>query len=360
MVHAVASSPSMESPGVTLDDKIGFLSVPESWPGPTSRVTLVETHHAWLFMTDHYVYKMKKPFRAGGISYCSLASRHRLCLDEYNLNRALAADTYLGVVPLVLTNTGRLAVNGEGTAVEWLVKMRRLPHSRSLTVMALEDRLTDDHVAGFIRKLARFHERAPVCRFEQRYGQRLRDRLEFWHWELVRCRFGSPEPLPELMAAQLEYVETRSGTLEARQGKNHVRSVHGDLRPEHVFILEDGEPQVIDCLEFDPELRKLDVAAELAYFAMECRHAALPRVAARSVSEYHRCRPGVLGPDHLLNFYASLAATVRAGLMAWRSLEAPGSGEWCERAHAYLGAARHYIEKAQGDVSCKSARTGIE
>lgn len=348
MANAVASSPLIDSPGVSLDDKISFLAVPESWPGHTSRVALVETHHAWLFMTDRYVYKMKKPFRAGGISYSSLESRHRLCLDEYNLNRALAADTYLGVVPLVLTKTGQLAVNGEGTAVEWLVKMHRLPESRTVTALALENRLTDDHVASFVRKLARFHERAPVCRFEPGgYGQRLRDRLEFWHWELVRCRLGPPEPLPELMAEQLEYIEAKSGTLEARQRNNHVRSVHGDLRPEHVFILEDKEPQVIDCLEFDPELRKLDVAAELAYFAMECRHAGLPRVAARSVSEYHRCRPGALGPEHLLDFYASLAATVRAGLMAWRSLETPGSGEWCERARAYLGAARHYIEKAR-------------
>ena len=348
MASAVASSPSIESPGISLDDKISFLSAPENWPGQRSRVTRVETHHAWLFMTDCYVYKLKKPFRAGSISYSSLESRHRLCVDEYNLNRALAADTYLGVVPLVLTETGQLAVNGEGTAVEWLVKMHRLPESRTLTALALENRLTDAHVAKFVRKLARFHERAPVCRFAQgSYARQLRERLEFWHWELVHCRFGPPELLPALMAAQLEYVGTESGTLEARQRNSHVRSVHGDLRPEHVFILEDKEPQVIDCLEFDPELRKLDVAAELAYFAMECRHAGLPRVAARSVSEYHRCRPDTLGPEHLLNFYASLAATVRAGLMAWRSLETPGSGEWCERACAYLGAARHYIEKAR-------------
>lgn len=344
----MVSSPSIASSGVSLDDKIGFLSAAGNWPGHTSRVTLVQTHHAWLFMTDRYVYKMKKPFRAGGISYSSLEARHRLCLDEYRLNRALAAHTYLGVVPLVLEKTGNLAVSGEGKVVEWLVKMRRLPDSRVLPVLAREDRLTDAHLAAFIRKLARFHERAPECRFEPGgYTRRLRERLEFWHWELLRWRLGAPEALPAIMAAQLEYVDARSGLLEARQREHHVRNVHGDLRPEHVFILEDEEPQVIDCLEFDPGLRKLDVAAELAYFTMECRHAGLSRVAGRCISEYRECRPGSLGPDHLLDFYASLAATVRAGLMAWRSLETPGSGEWCERARAYLGAARHYIERTQ-------------
>ena len=348
MVNAVVSPPSVASSGVSLDDKIAFLSEPKNWPGHPSRVSLVQTHHAWLFMTDRYVYKMKKPFRAGGISYSSLEARHRLCLDEYRLNRALAAQTYLGVVPLVLEKTGSLAVSGEGKVVEWLVKMRRLPDARMLAVMAREDRLTDAHVAAVIRKLSRFHERAPACRFEQEgYARRLRDRLEFWHWELVRWRLGAPEGLPGVMAAQLRYVYTRAGLLEARQRERHVRSVHGDLRPEHVFILDDEEPQIIDCLEFDPDLRKLDVAAELAYFTMECRHAGLSHVAARCIAEYRECRPGSLGPDHLLDFYASLAATVRAGLMAWRSLETPGRGEWCQRARAYLGAARHYIEKTQ-------------
>lgn len=330
------------------DHKIGFLSRPESWPDRTRRVSVLETHHAWLFMTDRYVYKMKKPFRAGGMNFSSLESRHRLCLDECRLNRQLAAHTYLGVVSLVLTKSGSLAVGREGTVVEWLVKMRRLPESRVLTALAADDRLTNEHIAKFVGKLSRFHELAPVCRFEPgAYGERLLDRLEWWYPELLRCGIGSAEPLPELVAAQLKYLDVHGELLESRQRDAYVRIVHGDLRPEHVYILEDEEPQIIDCLEFDVELRQLDVAAELAYFAMECRHAGLERVAGQCISEYRRCRPAALEPAHLMDFYASLAATIRAGLVARRSLEPPHSGAWCERARAYLGAARHYIEKAE-------------
>lgn len=341
-------SQTLEPSRFSLDDKIGFLSTPEGWPGRTRRVSVLQTHHAWLFMTDRYVYKMKKPFRAGGMNFSSLESRHRLCLDEYRLNRQLAAHTYLGVVPLVRTKTGNLAVEEEGTVVEWLVKMRRLPESRMITALATDDRLTNAQVADFIRKLSRFHELAPACRFEPgAYSERLQDHLESWHRELLRCEIGWSEPLPGFVAAQLKYLGVHSELLESRQREGHVRIVHGDLRPEHVFILENDEPQIIDCLEFDVELRKLDVAAELAYFKMECRHAGFARLAGRCISEYRKCRPGALEPEHLMDFYASLAATVRAGLMAWRSLEAPGSGEWCERARAYLGDARHYIEKGE-------------
>lgn len=347
MTGARASSQTLDASRVSLDDKIGFLSAPESWPGRIGHVTVVQTHHAWLFMTDRHVYKMKKPFRAGGMNFSSLESRHRLCLEEYNLNRALAEQTYLGVVPLVLTAKGYLAVGVDGTIVEWLLQMRRLPEMRSLPALAGDDRLTDAHVAEFVHKLARFHSLAPVCRFEPgAYATKMHERLEFWHRQLVRCRLGWSEPRPGLIAAQMEYLDVHRGLLESRTREHRIRSVHGDLRPEHVFFPENEEPQIIDCLEFDAELRQLDIAAELAYFAMECRHAGFPRVASRCLAEYRRRQPGSLGPAHLIDFYASFAATVRAGLMGWRALETPQSGDWCERARAYIGAARHYIEKA--------------
>jgi hypothetical protein len=232
-------SQTFEPSRLSLDDKIGFLSTPESWPGRTRRISVLQTHHAWLFMTDRYVYKMKKPFRAGGMNFSSLESRHRLCLDEYRLNRQLAAHTYLGVVPMVLTKTGNLAVDEEGTIVEWLVKMRRLPESRMLTALATDDRLTNAHVTDFIRKLSQFHELAPACRFEPgAYGKRLQDHLDSWHRELSRCEIGWSKPLPGLAAAQLKYLDVYSELLESRQREGHVRNVHGDLRPEHVFILE--------------------------------------------------------------------------------------------------------------------------
>lgn len=340
-------SQTLQRRGVSVDDKIGFLATPESWPGHTRHVIVVQTHHAWLFMTDRHVYKMKKPFRAGGMDFSALESRRQLCLDEYRLNRVLAGHTYLGVVPLVLTESRGLALNVAGTVVEWLVKMRRLPESRMLPVLTGEHRLTDAHMADFVRKLSRFHKRAPECVFEPgAYAAKLRNRLEFWHRELRRCRLGWPELPPGLVAAQHAYLDEHDELLETRQRDGCVRSVHGDLRPEHVFILEDIEPQIIDCLEFDAELRQLDIAAELAHFAMECRHLGLPRLARWCVSEYRRREPASLGRRHLAEFYASVAATVRAGLMAWRVIET-GSPEWGERTAAYLGAARHYIERAR-------------
>jgi aminoglycoside phosphotransferase family enzyme len=342
------SSRSVEPSSVTLADKIAFLATPESWLERTACVSVVETHHAWLFMTNRHVYKMKKPFRTGGRDFSSLESRRVLCLDEYRLNRRLAARTYLGVVPLVLKNTGGLALDEAGTVVEWLVKMKRLPETRMLPMLAAEGCVTDSDITRLARKLSRFHDHAPVCRFEKgAYGARLRNSLEFWRTELERCRLELPrEPAGRLMAAQSDYLNVRSELIESRQREGRIRIIHGDLRPEHIFMLEDAEPEIIDCLEFDVDLRRLDCAAELAYFAMECRHAGFEWLGKACIVEYRKERADSAGPGHLVAFYASLAATVRAGLMAWRAMETPTAIEWARRVGGYLQDAQHYIARA--------------
>jgi aminoglycoside phosphotransferase family enzyme len=343
-----SSSTSGNVPAVSVDDKVGFLSAPESYPQHTGYVTLLQTHHAWVFMTDRHVYKMKKPFRAGGRDYSSLESRHVLCLDEYRLNRRLAARTYLGVIPLVLTNTGGLALNEDGTVVEWLVKMRRLPETRVLPALAAAGRINDSDITRLMRKLSRFHQQALVCRFAKgAYAARLRHHLEFWCGELERCGLPLPKELVgELSAAQLQYINARSELLERRSLEGRVRNVHGDLRPEHIFILENAKPEIIDCLEFDADLSRLDCAAELAYFAMETRHAGLEWLGEACIDAYRREQAETVGPAHLMAFYAALAATARAGLMAWRALEVPSAHEWGRRATAYLYDAQYYLARA--------------
>ena len=343
-----SSSTSGNAPAVSDDDKVAFLSAPENYPDHTECVTLLETHHAWLFMTDRHVYKMKKPFRAGGRDYSSVESRHVLCLDECRLNRRLAARTYLGLAPLVLTNTGRLALNEDGTVVEWLVKMRRLPETRALPTLTAAGRINDSDITRLMRKLSRFHQQAPVCHFTPgAYATRLLDQVEFWHGELEPCRPALPEGLVgELSAALRQYIRARDDLLERRQLEGRVRHVHGDLRPEHIFILENAEPQIIDCLEFDPDLRRLDCAAELAYFAMETRHAGIEWLGEACIDAYRREQAETVGPKHLMAFYAALAALVRAGLMAWQALEVPSAQEPVRRATAYLNDAHYYIARA--------------
>jgi aminoglycoside phosphotransferase family enzyme len=57
-----------------------------------------QTHISWLFFTERFVYKGKKPVDFGFLDLTSLEARRFFCGEEVRLNRRLAPEVYLGVV----------------------------------------------------------------------------------------------------------------------------------------------------------------------------------------------------------------------------------------------------------------------
>ena len=105
---------------------IEALTEPTAYPYPVQTVEVRQTHISVVFLAGSFVYKVKKPVALGFLDFTTLERRHHFCHEEVRLNRRLAPDVYLSVVPVVRTPGGvRLEVEGE--VVEWAVKMRRLP-----------------------------------------------------------------------------------------------------------------------------------------------------------------------------------------------------------------------------------------
>src|SRR6516225_10795476 len=112
--------------------RVAFLGLPQNYAERPARVEKVETHFSWVFLTNGYVYKLKKPLRGDGFDFSTAQARRRNAEAEVSLNRRLAADIYLGAVPLTLAGGHRLAIGGKGVVVDWLVKMVRLSAKRML------------------------------------------------------------------------------------------------------------------------------------------------------------------------------------------------------------------------------------
>jgi hypothetical protein len=117
---------------VDISRKVAFLATPRVYAEQPTGVEIVETHFSWVFLTDRYVYKLKKPLRGDGFDFSTAQARRRNAEAEVSLNRRLAADIYLGAVPLTLAGGHRLAIGGKGVVVDWLVKMVRLSAKRML------------------------------------------------------------------------------------------------------------------------------------------------------------------------------------------------------------------------------------
>jgi uncharacterized protein len=137
-----------------LDD----LRRPEAYPPPRpTRVTLIVTHISWVFLTDREVWKLKRPVDYGFVNYTTLARRRRCCEEEVRLNRRLAPDVYLGVVPVRLGPRGHW-FDADGEIVDYAVRRRRLADEHSAEALLRHEALTPDHVTRLAARLAEFFQ----------------------------------------------------------------------------------------------------------------------------------------------------------------------------------------------------------
>jgi aminoglycoside phosphotransferase family enzyme len=321
----------MPADSPTLDAKVAFL---RDFCGRDDEA--IETHFAWVFLIGDRAWKLRKPVRRDTMDYGSLEARRLDSLEEVRLNRRLAPDVYLGAAPLTQDADGRFAIDGEGEVVDWLVCMRRLDRARMLEAQLAQRSFNPEALRPVVRLLADFYRAAvPAISDGPAFVARVGRQVEANHRVLASAAVAGAGKLVEL---QREFLAKHPSLLAQRAIGGCVVEAHGDLRPEHVYL--DDSPAIIDCLEFDRDLRVLDRAEELSFLHLECErigHEATGRALLRG------CLAQLAdnAADALLHFYRSHRATTRAKLYVWRASEPDGGtpGEWLERAGGYVQSA---------------------
>ncbi|MGE5319906.1 MAG: hypothetical protein ACM3KD_06990, partial [Hyphomicrobiaceae bacterium] len=313
--HPAHASPGT-APAASLMSKVGFLGRPDAYPEATARVEAVETHMSWVFLTDRHAYKLKKPVRYPYLDFSTTEARRLDCEQEVRLNRRLAPEVYLGVVPLVRDTAGNLRLGGEGETVDWLVRMQRLPADRMLDHRLRSGIVAQPEIDRLAQRMARFYATAAAeAMTPEAYRHGLARRIEGNLRELARPEFGLDPKLPALLGrVQSRFLQDRVELLDSRVKQGRLVEGHGDLRPEHVCLLP--EPVVIDCLEFNRDFRILDPADELGYLALECERLRAPQVGRWLLAAY-RAASGDTPPAALIHFYQSCRAVLRAKLALW-------------------------------------------
>lgn len=327
---------------VSSQRKLAALNHPSAYPEDTQCIEMRETHMSWVFLTDHMAYKLKKPVRHAFLDFSTLAARRWDCREEVRLNRRLAKGIYFGVVPLVLTNSGRLRIGAAGTTVDWLVKMRRLPSEQMLDCAIQADRADPGVVTRAARLIAEFYANAqPVLVSPDEYKGRLASEVETNRSVLRETSKLPSSAVNRICDRQQHFIVDGSYILRERVYGRRIIEAHGDLRPEHIFL--GSPPAVIDCLEFDRRLRVLDPPDELAFLAIECERMGDRRVGERFMSVY--CETvGDMVPAALVDFYKSCRACLRARIAVWHVREPgpKGTSHWWSTAREYLRLADTY------------------
>ncbi|WP_435099525.1 hypothetical protein [Arhodomonas sp. AD133] len=307
-------------------------------------VEVLETHLSWLFLTASTVLKLKKPLQYAYLDYSSVAARRRQCAAEVRLNRRLAPAVYLGVSAVTETVANGLALDGNGAAVEHLVRMRRLPAAASLERLLECGGPSLQCVDALATTLTRFYEKLPgACRSPDHYLARLYQDIQADLEALTAPRYGLDRSLVRRVGNALtRMVDAQASTLMERARAGRVVEGHGDLRPEHVYF--SPQPVVIDCLEFSRDLRTLDAVDELGLLAMECERRQAGWVGRRLVRRYAE-----LAADEptarLCALFMARRALLWAKLGVWHLDRDPARDrdKWMHRAVEYLTLAQRYV-----------------
>lgn len=258
------------SVGQDLPRRVAMLMDPRVYEDHPVEVMVNETELSWVFLTGEFAYKLKKPVGGVSVGRDGLEERRRQSEEDVRLNRRLAPDVYLGVVPLAEDSDGRLTTSGRGVAVDWLVKMRRLPADGMLDKSIRTGGPSNRELRFVTGLLTRFFKAAlPIAVPPMEYRRRLADTVTASRRALAECPASHAARSVEMITAALrKFIMGQPSLIDRRVRRGCVREGHGDLRPANVFL--GPKAAVIDCVDHDPDMRILDFADELSLLAIEC------------------------------------------------------------------------------------------
>lgn len=277
--------------------------------GPYAQVR--ETHTSVVFFVGDRVHKMKKPLDLGFLDNRTRAARESGCHREVLLNRRLAPDVYLGVAD----------VHGpDGRVCEHLVEMRRLPDDRRLAALITRGESIDAVVDSVARQVAALHAASPRdpaidrCASADFLTDLWRQSLD--HLERLPVGPDAAQLLERIRTSANRYPAGRAPLFASRIADGRAVDGHGDMLADDIFCLDDG-PRIIDCLEFDDELRYGDGALDVAFLAMDLERLGAGAGARRLVRGYAEFS-GDACPGTLMHHYIAYRAVVRAKVTALR------------------------------------------
>lgn len=282
--------------------------------------SMLETHISWVFLETQLVFKVKKPVRFGFLDFTSLERRRVACEAEVRLNRRLAAETYLDVVPVCLDRAGVHHFEAPGEVVDWAVKMQRLPDSLRADRLLAERALTTHHIDRIADRIVHFHEQADRGPGIAAFGsvecvrKNVTDNFDETAHDIAS--YLNTSEVQRLSDGQLGFIDASADVFRERLNNQRVCEGHGDLRLEHVYLTE--PLRIIDCCEFDAAYRCSDVASDLAFLAMDLVYCGRRELAERLLARYAQSS-GDYDLYTVIDFYMAYRAMVRAKVACLRA-----------------------------------------
>ena len=337
----------------SLPPLINALLNPVRYPHLTSEIRVVETHISWLILTGEYAYKIKNPVNFGFLDFTELAQRRLFCLEELRLNQRLTANLYLEVI--AIGGSPEHPELGVEPAIEYAVKMRQFASGQLLAEQAKAGNLSVLDMDEIVDQLADFHKHIAIADLNSPYGES--SNIRYWFDENFSHLFPLLATWPDKAAVQQIAAIEAWGALEwqrklalfcERKRSGFVRECHGDLHLGNMTRI-DGRVILFDCIEFNPELRWIDVISDVAFLLIDLLRFGYEAYAHRVLNRYLQLT-GDYQSLAVLHYYLVYRAVVRAKV-ALLSAQQQQNPQRIQSAHDdygfYIHLAEHFTRSPQ-------------
>jgi hypothetical protein len=320
-----------------------------AFPHPIVRLEVRETHISWVVLTGPFAYKIKKSVQFDFLDTSTLERRHHLCEEELRLNRRLASDLYVDVVPITRDAEG-LRVGGQGQVLDYAVRMKQFDISQELPELLARSAVSSTEITDLGLRLADFHRQVPTAPASRDFPhtRELHDAV-LGNLALLLSHLDDQALMAEVGAVvewTHDYLKGSLDALRSREEHGAIRECHGDLHAGNI-VRWAGRLVPFDCLEFDPKLRWIDVMNDIAFLVMDLTARDRPDLAFAFLNAYLERTGDYEGLRHL-GFYAVYRALVRAMVDSLGAEQSPARrGELHARLKARIKAARTYVDRPQ-------------
>ncbi len=252
------------------DEQIQQLIERGGLPDGDGETELVSTHISWVILTKTHAYKIKKPVHFSFLDFSTLRARKYYCEQELSLNRRLAHDMYLDILPVRAGEQGPVLAKAGGRVIDYALRMRRLDSSRQMHHMLERGAVTAGQVDSLADQMIAFHRSVQVVKdafdlnsWRSTYNDLAVVLDHAIDWELAE----TARTIERAIALSDGFLDAYGDRMLERQAEGWVVNGHGDLHARNIFLTD--PPAIFDCIEFSEELRHLDVLNEIAFFCMD-------------------------------------------------------------------------------------------
>ena len=351
---------------------------PEFYPHRPEQIELIQTHISYIFIAGNYVYKVKKAVDFGFLNFTTLDRRKYYCNEELRLNRRLAPKVYLEVVEIGEDVGGNIVLGMNGLIVEYAVKMLKIPQEGMLKTLLQQGKVDRFIMDAISRKLVDFHRQAATGGHIDEIGGLetiRRNHDENFEQTESYINITIPEGQYHFIKAYVyNFIDSHHALFTKRVADHRIRDGHGDLHLEHICIMDLSSPDkvpdkaldkiidqfrrnydpddiiIFDCIEFNERFRYDDVAAEVAFLAMDLDYDGYPDHSETFVNTYIK-HSGDYEIRNIINFYKCYYAYVRGKVVGFEindsSIRLEEHKEAAKKASRYFDLAYTYASRLE-------------